>query len=97
MIQNSEECLIPYSVHAAIQRNFKGLEKWAERHLMLSKGKCKVLHLSKNNPMHQSMLEANWLVRQPSDMDLGILFNKFNMSKQGTLVAKKAISLPELH
>jgi len=30
------------------------LEKWADRDL--KKGKCKVLHLRRNNPRHQYML-----------------------------------------
>jgi len=42
---------------AAIHRHHKGLEKSAERNfLKLNKGKCRVLHLGRNNSMHQSML-----------------------------------------
>ncbi|KAK4815544.1 hypothetical protein QYF61_003236 [Mycteria americana] len=75
-------------------RDRKRLEKWADRHLLLlSKGKCKVLHLGRNSPMHQYMLEANWLESWLAEKDLGILFNKFNMSKQCTLVAKKGKSI----
>ncbi|KAK4811157.1 hypothetical protein QYF61_019788 [Mycteria americana] len=41
---------------AAIQRDLDRLEKWADRILIqFSKRRCKVLHLRRNNPMHQYM------------------------------------------
>jgi len=42
---------------AAIQRDLDRLEGWVERNVIkFSKGKCKVLHLGRNNPMHQYRL-----------------------------------------
>lgn len=39
--------------HTSIQRDVYRLKKWSDKNLMkFNKGKYKVLHLGKNNPMH---------------------------------------------
>ncbi|PKU46006.1 hypothetical protein llap_3707 [Limosa lapponica baueri] len=92
--QNSEECLIhvdTLEVHAALQRNPNRLKKWANRNLMeFNKEKCKILHLRRNNPIHQYMLAATQLESSLAEKDLGVLVDtKLNMSQKGALGAKK--------
>lgn len=55
------------------------------------KGKCEVLKLRKDSPMHQNMLGATPLGSTLSEKDLGVLLDtKLNMRQECAFVAKKA-------
>ncbi|KAK4818025.1 hypothetical protein QYF61_004149 [Mycteria americana] len=59
--------------------------------MKFNKGKCKVLHLGRNNSMHQYTLGTNQVESSFAEKDLGILVNTtLNMGQQCALAAKVA-------
>ena len=76
---------------AASQRDLNRLERWEESNLMKSNtGKCRILHLGKNNPRHQYRLGADLPESSSAQKGLGVLVdNKLTVSQQRALVAKK--------
>jgi len=91
LTQNWEEQRIPEGC-AAILQELDRLESWAERNLMkFNKGKCKVLHLGRNTPMHQYRLGVDLLESSSVERYLGVLVDdRLTMSQQCPLAAKKA-------
>ncbi|KAK4815339.1 LOW QUALITY PROTEIN: hypothetical protein QYF61_000171, partial [Mycteria americana] len=78
---------------AAIRRDLNRLKKWADSS-KFKKVKCKVVHLGKNNPIHQYMLGANWMESSFTVKALGVLVDtELDMSQKYAPVAKKAKSI----
>jgi len=83
----------PYSIlflHT-IQQDLDRLESYADRNLIrFNKNKCRVLHLGRNNQMHQYRLGDDMLEMSSVEKDLGALVdNRLAVSQQCALVAKK--------
>jgi len=59
--------------------------------MKFNKGKCRVLHLGRNNPMHQYRLGDDLLESSFVERDLGLpVCDKSTMSQQCALIPKKA-------
>jgi len=59
--------------------------------MKINKGKCRVLHLGRNNPMHQYRFRADLLECSSEKSDLTVLVDdRLTMSQQCALAAKKA-------
>jgi len=67
------------------------LESWAQKNLMkFNKGKCRVLQLVRNNPMHQYRLGVDLLESSSAESVLGLLVDdRLTMNWQYALFAKK--------
>ncbi|KAJ7404061.1 hypothetical protein BTVI_73968 [Pitangus sulphuratus] len=80
-----------------LQKDLDNLEGWAQKNLLkLNKGKCRVLHLGSNNPMHLYRLGADLLESSSVEKDLGDpVDNELSMSQKCALVARKVNDILE--
>ena len=75
-----------------IQSDLDRLGNWAiDNKMNLNREKSKVLYLGNRNTTHKYKMGDTWLDNSICERDLGVLVdNKFNMSQQCDMAAKKA-------
>jgi len=61
--------------------------------MKFSKGKCKVLHLEKNNPIQQHRLAPDRLESSSAEDVRVLVDNRVNMSQESALAEKKGNSI----
>ncbi|KAJ7401080.1 hypothetical protein BTVI_99135 [Pitangus sulphuratus] len=71
----------------SVKWDLKRLQSWAERKLKrFNKGKCRILHLGRDNLKHQYRLGTDLLENSSAEKDLGVLVDdKLIMSCQCAL------------
>ena len=76
----------------AVQQGLDRLDSWTGRNLMrFNKSKCRVLHLGRNNCMHQYRLGDDLQEKTSAEKDAVMLVeNRLAVSHQHALVIKKA-------
>lgn len=58
--------------HAAVEKDLDSLEKSADRNFQkFNNGKCKALHIGRNNLVHQNRLWVNWLKSSVAERGVG--------------------------
>ncbi|KAK4829514.1 hypothetical protein QYF61_005153 [Mycteria americana] len=79
---------------ASIQNDLDKPEKGADKNLMkFNKGKCKVLHVGRNNPSHQYMLGANQPESNFAEKDLGV---QCSMTEHWNRLPREVVESPSL-
>ncbi|KAJ7413890.1 hypothetical protein WISP_87826 [Willisornis vidua] len=81
LVQNWEGVAHTSGGCAALQTDLDRLERWAEKNLQkFSRGKCRVLHLGRNNPENRYRLGADLMENSSVEKALGILVDKLSTS-----------------
>jgi len=81
--------------YTGVQQDLYMMESWAERNLMrFNKGKCRILHMGRNNHMHQYRLGVDLLDGSSVEKEQSVLVGqRLVMGHQCALMAKKASAI----